>query len=85
MPGKRVRFDNETWAAVALLARDSMRDLQELADEAFRDLLAKHHRPVTLKEQLRKSVADDEALSKPTSPASSPQPQPKRRRPRRPS
>ncbi len=38
------------------LARDSMKDIQELADEAFRDLLAKHHRPVTLKEALRAST-----------------------------
>ena len=33
-----------------------MRSLQELADEAFRDLLKKHHRPVTLKDALRQSV-----------------------------
>jgi hypothetical protein len=30
--------------------------LQELADEAFRDLLKKHRRPVTLKEMLRESA-----------------------------
>jgi hypothetical protein len=57
MPGKRIQFDEETWAAVDLLARDSMRDFQELAEEAFRDLLAKHNRPVTLKDQLRKSIS----------------------------
>lgn len=51
MPGKRVQFDDETWSAIYLLARDSMRDFQELADEAFRDLLAKHHRPVGLTAQ----------------------------------
>jgi hypothetical protein len=28
---------------------------QELADEAFRDLLKKHRRPTTLKEMLRES------------------------------
>jgi hypothetical protein len=33
-----------------------MRDFQELADEAFADLLKKHHRPVTLKEALRESA-----------------------------
>jgi len=31
-------------------------DFQELADEAFRDLLRKHNRPTSLKEALRKSV-----------------------------
>jgi hypothetical protein len=36
-----------------LFSRESMRDLQELADEAFADLLRKHGRPVTLKEALR--------------------------------
>ena len=41
MPGKRVQFDNETWNALDLLARDRMMDFQELADEAFRDLLRK--------------------------------------------
>jgi hypothetical protein len=56
MPGKRVLFDEETWRALDLLARDRMMDFQELAEEAFRDLLKKHHRPLTLKEALRESA-----------------------------
>ncbi len=56
MPGKRVQFDEESWAALDLLARDRMMTFQELADEAFRDLLRKHNRPVDLKEALRKSA-----------------------------
>lgn len=56
MKGKRVQFDDETWAAVDLLGRDRMMDFQELADEAFRDLLKKHNRPTGLKEALRKSA-----------------------------
>jgi hypothetical protein len=56
MPGKRVQFDEETWAAIDLLAKDTMGDFQELADEAFRDLLAKHGRPVGLKDQLKRSL-----------------------------
>jgi len=56
MPGKRVEFDKETWAALDLLARDRMMTFQELADEAFRDLLRKHNRPTGLKEALRKSA-----------------------------
>jgi hypothetical protein len=60
MPGKRVQFDQETWNALDLLARDSMRDFQELADEAFADLLRKHGRPVDLKAALRQSVGETE-------------------------
>src|SRR5258708_35890970 len=60
MPGKRVQFDDETWAAIELLARDTMGDFQELADEAFRDLLAKHGRPVGLKDQLKRSLRSGE-------------------------
>src|SRR5258708_18530905 len=56
MPGKRVQFDDETWHALDLLARDRMQDFQELADEAFRDLLQKHGRPTDLKTALRKSA-----------------------------
>jgi len=37
MPGKRVQFDDETWLALDMLARDRMMDFQELADEAFRE------------------------------------------------
>ena len=54
--GKRVQFDLETWHALDLLARDSMKTFQELADEAFRDLLHKHGRPVDLKDALKKSL-----------------------------
>jgi hypothetical protein len=56
VPGKRVQFDQETWNAIDLLARDSMKDFQELADEAFRDLLKKHGRPTDLKSALRQSA-----------------------------
>lgn len=54
--GKRVQFAPETWQAIELLGRDSMKDFQELADEAFADLLKKHHRPVRLKDALRQSL-----------------------------
>ena len=56
MPGKRVTFDDETYAALDMLARDRMMDFQELADEAFRDLLKKHGQPSSLKEALRRSA-----------------------------
>lgn len=54
--GKRVTFDPSTFAALDLYARDSMRTFQELADEAFADLLKKHGRPTDLKDALRKSA-----------------------------
>ena len=56
MRGKRVQFDDETWHALNLLAHDQMKDFQELADEAFRDLLRKHGRPTDLKTALRQSA-----------------------------
>jgi hypothetical protein len=58
MPGKRVQFDDETWASLDLLGKDRMMDFQELADEAFRDLLKKHGRPASLKEALRRSAGE---------------------------
>jgi hypothetical protein len=56
MPGKRVQFDDDTWHQLNLLGHDQMKDFQELADEAFRDLLKKHGRPASLKEALRRSA-----------------------------
>ena len=53
---KLIEFDAETWHALNLLSRDSLKSLQELAEEAFADLLKKHHRPVTLKQALRESA-----------------------------
>ena len=61
MPGKRVQFDDETWQALDLLARDRMMDFQELADEAFSDLLKKHGRPTDLKTALRESVKKEDS------------------------
>jgi hypothetical protein len=66
---KLIAFDQESWQALDLLSRDSLKSIQELADEAFADLLKKHHRPVTLKDALRQSVrrepANDPAPGKP--------------------
>jgi hypothetical protein len=52
---KLIAFDPETWMALDLLAQDRMASVQELADEAFADLLQKHHRPTSLKAALRES------------------------------
>jgi hypothetical protein len=64
MPGKRVQFDAETWQALDLLARDRMMDFQEIADEAFRDLLRKHGRPTDLKTALRQSAGQGASVHK---------------------
>jgi hypothetical protein len=58
---KLIDFDDETYRALHWLGRDRMQTLQELADEAFRDLLKKHHRPVTLKEALKASARNTPA------------------------
>ena len=62
MRGKRVQFDDETFNALDLLARDRMMDFEELADEAFSDLLKKYGRPTDLKSALRQSVGDETSV-----------------------
>ncbi len=58
MIGKRVQFHEETWQELRLLASENMKSFQELADEAFNDLLRKHGRPASLKEALRRSAGE---------------------------
>jgi hypothetical protein len=53
---RRIEFDTELWHALNHLSRDSGIQIHELADEAFRDLLKKHRRPITLRDALRESV-----------------------------
>jgi hypothetical protein len=60
---KLVGFDEETWHALNLLSRESMKTFQELADEAFRDLLHKYGRPTDLKAALRESARSSPAPS----------------------
>ena len=74
---KLIAFDPESWHAIDLLARDSMKTIQELADEAFLDLLRKHRRPLTLRDALRHSVR--------MQPANDPAPNPLPKTPKRPS
>jgi hypothetical protein len=64
MPGKRVQLDEESWVALDLLARDRMMTFQELADEAFADVLKKHGRPVDLRAALRESARTADAPGK---------------------
>jgi hypothetical protein len=73
MPGKCVQIDDESWSQLRLLASDRMMTFQELADEAFADLLKKHGRPVDLRAALRKS-AGVSAEVVPLHPKSKPKP-----------
>jgi hypothetical protein len=54
--GKRLQFDRETWNAIDLMARDQMKSVEEITEEAFRDLLKKHGRSADFREQLKLSV-----------------------------
>jgi len=58
VPRKLIDFDDETMSALTQLGRKRMATIQELADEAFADLLKKHGVPIDLKDALRKSVAE---------------------------
>jgi hypothetical protein len=54
---KLIAFDDDTIDKLKQLARDRMGTIQELADEAFADLLKKHGIPIDLKDALRKSAS----------------------------
>ena len=53
---RRIEFDDHVWHALQHLCLETGKGLQEMADEAFRDLLRKKRRPVTLREGLRESL-----------------------------
>lgn len=53
---KLISFDDETFASLTELGRNRMATIQEIADEAFRDVLKKHNMPRDLRDALRKSV-----------------------------
>jgi hypothetical protein len=55
---KLIAFDPDTFAALDLYRRDSMKDWEELAEEAFRDLLEKHGRSADLRTALKRSAND---------------------------
>lgn len=53
---KLIAFDDEAMTALTQLGHERMATLQDLADEAFADLLKKHSRPIDLKDALRRSA-----------------------------
>lgn len=67
---KLIEFDDDTFAKLKQLARDRMATFQELADEAFADLMKKHGIPIDLRDALKKSAAGAEAPAKRTSTSS---------------
>jgi hypothetical protein len=54
--GKRIPFDRATWNAVSVLAREQMKDIPEITEEAFRDLLKKYGRSADFREALKLSA-----------------------------
>lgn len=61
---KLIAFDDDALDRLKQLGRDRKATLQELADEAFADLLKKHGVPRDLKDALRKSAALDRSAGK---------------------
>ena len=63
---KLIAFDDDTFDKLKQLGRDRMATIQELADEAFADLLRKHGVPIDLKDALRKSARRSETSANKT-------------------
>jgi hypothetical protein len=63
---KLIEFDDDTFAKLKQLARDRMATFQELADEAFADLMKKHGIPIDLRDALKKSATSAERPAKQT-------------------
>jgi hypothetical protein len=56
MVGKRVQFNDQIFEAILAVERQRGRTFQQLADEAFKDLLRKYGQPVGLMAALEQSV-----------------------------
>jgi hypothetical protein len=79
---KLIAFDDDTLDKLTQLGRDRMATMQELADEAFADLLKKHGVPIDLDDALRKSVKTAAESAPPRRTALNPtEPPAKRKRP----
>jgi hypothetical protein len=66
---KLIAFDDETYVALVQLGRNRMATLQDLADEAFTDLLRKHGVPIDLNDALKRSVREMSAAKRAKRPA----------------
>jgi hypothetical protein len=54
--GKRIQIERATFDAISQMARDQMKDLPEITEEAFRDLLKKYGRTADFREALKMSA-----------------------------
>jgi len=54
--GKRIQIERATFDAISLMAREQMKDLPEITEEAFRDLLKKYGRTADFREALKLSA-----------------------------
>jgi hypothetical protein len=54
---KLIAFDDDTFHKLRELGRDRTATIQELADEAFADVLKKHGIPADLKDAVRQRAA----------------------------
>ena len=54
---KMVSFESASLEALKLLAADKHRSFQDFMDEAVDDLLKKHRRPTTARDQFKQSLA----------------------------
>jgi len=66
---KLIEFDEDIFAKLKQLARDRTATFQELADEAFADLMKKHGIPVDLRDALKRSAKQAGSEGKPSSKA----------------
>jgi len=61
---KLIEFDDDRLAKLKQLARERTTTFQELADEAFTDLMEKHGIPVDLRDALKRSAAQTASPAK---------------------
>jgi hypothetical protein len=71
MPAKRVIIDGVVLQALTVQGNNLGKDFQALADEAFSDMLKKHHRPVGLRAALQQSLRQIPANDAPRRPKKS--------------
>jgi non-homologous end joining protein Ku len=76
---KLIAFDDDTFDKLKQLGRDRMATIQELADEAFADVLKKHGIPIDLKDALRKSASLSKTATPKTATSSKTKSIPKRK------
>jgi hypothetical protein len=63
MPRKLIGFHPEDLRALTELAEDRLSTVQELMDEAVRDLLKKHNRFTNTREALRASTGESATIT----------------------